>query len=209
MAILHRSTTLAAANVVAFACCLGVVTALPAWAGATRVVANVDAAHRQAPHIVLAQIKHTFTRDWWLSLAAAVLGVLGTASFLSVGVYLSGTTRIVGLAVLAVVYLLGAVLLANYVRAAGTLPMPATRAQVMTETMRRIVEYPGRAVGSTLLMLLCAPLWLVAPLAIAFGIILPIGLAHLVWRRIEVGVGDDDELWNDAREDSAGAGEDF
>lgn len=201
MAILQRSTTLAAANVVAFACCLGVVTALPAWAGATRVVANVDAAEREAPTIVLSQIKQTFRRDWWLSLIAVVVTALGAVSLVSAFGYLDGWFRVGMMLVLSLLYVAIATLLASYVRAAGTLPMPATRPQVMEQAMRRVIEYPGRALGSTLLMLACAPLWVLAPLAIAFGIIGPIGLAHLVWRPIEVDVPDDDDLWNGARED--------
>ena len=200
MPILQRSTTLAAANVVAFACCLGVVTALPAWAGATRVVANVDACHREAPSVVLSQVRQTVRRDGWLSLAAVVVTILGLVSLVSAYGYLGGMLQVAMLALLCLVYLVIAVLLASYVRASGTLPMVATRQQVMDQAMRRILEYPGRAVGSALLMLVCAPVWLVAPLAVGFGLILPIGLAHLVWRRIEVDVEDDDELWNGARE---------
>lgn len=200
MPILQRSTTLAAANVVAFACCLAVVTVVPAWAGATRVVANVDASHREAPSVVLAQVRQTWRRDGWLSLAAVVVAGLGLVSLVSAYGYLSGMVRVGMLVVLALVHLVIAVLLASYVRSAGTLPMPATRQQVTEQAMRRIVEYPGRAVVSTLLMLVCAPVWVVAPLAVAFGLTLPIGLAHLVWRRIEVDVADDDELWNGARD---------
>lgn len=200
MALLQRSTTLAAANVVAFACCFGVVTALPAWAGATRVVANVDAARGEAPTIVLSQVKQTFRRDWWLSLAGVAAAVLGVVSAVTAYGYLSGVLRVAMLVVLGAVYLVIAVLFASYVRAAGTLPLPATRHQVSEQAMRRILEYPGRALVSALVMLLCAPVWLVAPLAVGFGLTLPIGLAHLVWRQIEVDVPDDDVLWNGAQD---------
>ena len=200
MGILQRSTALTGANVVAFAYSLGVVTALPAWAGATRVVSDLDVEDRPV-NVILAQVKRTFVRDWWLSLATVVAFGLGAVSLVTAWGWFTGWRQVLILVLLAVVHLTLGVLVVSYTRSAGTLPLGASRGQVMDQAMRRVVEYPGRSLLSALAVVVCLPLWVLAPLAIAFGIVLPLWLVHRIWAPIEVQVEEDDPLCNDEEAD--------
>ena len=198
MGILRRSTGLAAANLVAFACSLGIVTALPAWAGAARVVSNLDEASDEPANVILSQIKHTLRRDWWLSLVALAMIGTGVVSLLITWGWFGGWLRVALILILVILYLAIALVLVNYTHAASTLPMEASYQQVIEQTMRRIVEYPRQSLLSALAVVLCAPLWLLAPLAVALGIVVPAWLVHRIWAPIEVQVPDEDPLWNDA-----------
>ncbi|MGA4506536.1 hypothetical protein ACQB6R_13390 [Propionibacteriaceae bacterium G1746] len=185
MGILRASTGQAAANVVAFACTMGIITALPAWAGATRVMDDLDTQAEVAHKVVLRQVRRTLKRDWMMSLLSVVLIFLGLFTAFTSWAYFEGSTRWGLLAGALFLYCIMALLLVNYTHAAGTLPYAATRNQVMDVTMRRIITHPVRALAAVFAVLVCLPLWVLAPLAVGFGITLPAWLVDRVWKGVD------------------------
>ncbi len=175
---LHRPAVFVAAT---WAALIGVVTIvglIPALAGATRATTHPDADDDVTFTSVLRHVRATVRRDWPISFAllAFLLLVVGDVVILAGA---DPSTRVLlGGALLPVVWVVTAWLSAYVVSAVDA---AAGRAEVARLATLRVLRQPGRALLAPALVLLLAPVWLLAPLTIAIGFSLPAYVLGRTW----------------------------
>lgn len=166
------------ANAAALLGVAGVLTIVPALAGAGRALSRFEEHGDEAFRAVLRHVRATWRRDAPVSLGvwmilAAVLGDVLVLPQLTPGL------RALGVG--AAVPLLGALISwasAYIVLAADA---SATRGHLVLATTQTLLARPGRAVLAPLTVAVLSPLWLLAPLTIALGFAVPPFLLTALW----------------------------
>lgn len=182
---------------------LCVVGTIPAFAGNARVVADLDEHADTSGRVVLRQLRRTTWRDLPVSLAFGAYVVVGVANVALLVAAFDGGTRVFLGGLLVPVYWVAGAALGAYVRAAGTVPLSATRGQVLEEAVRLMVTCPVRALLSVAVVIATTPVWILAPITIACGLSLPAWLLARLWgpvptaadRRAQADAGRDPDAW--------------
>lgn len=184
VAFLRIPAAFISANWAGLLCVLTVVGAVPGFAGNARVMADLDEHADTSGRVVLRQLRRTVRRDLPVSLGFWAYVVVGVATVaLLVNVFEGGTRVFFGGLLLPVYWVVGAAVGA-YVRAAGTLPVTATRGEVVEESVRLVLRSPARALLSVVVVIAATPVWVLAPITVACGLSLPAWLLARTWGRV-------------------------
>lgn len=182
----NRSRELAAANLLAFVCAILVLPLVPGFAAAVRVVREPDPdGVRQTWVRTRDQVRQTFRRDWWIGVVLVGFIGLGAISLATAWAYFEGVVRIGLMVVVLAIHLLIITMIITYAHAAGTLPLNASGQQITTLAMTRLRHGPVGLAVTAIVFVLGIPLWVVAPLALAFGLVLPAWLLTKVWAPLD------------------------
>lgn len=179
MRFLRVPATFLATNWAALLGVLTLVGIVPALAAATRVTSLLDEHADDAFTATLRHVRRTLRRDAPVSglLLMVVAGIVLNGLLLP-RMPAEGRVLLVG----ALVPMVGALiaLLSAYVVVAAEQP-GADRTTVVLETVRRVLRRPLAALFAPVLVVLMAPLWLLAPLTIACGMSVPPWLLGRLW----------------------------
>ncbi|WP_420112256.1 hypothetical protein [Pseudactinotalea sp.] len=155
---------------------------VPAAAGNQRVMSRLDHHADEAGTVVLRQLRRTWWRDLPVSLGMLVYLGLGAATVALMAWVYEGPVRVYFVGMLVPVYWVVGAAIAAYVRAAATMPLTATRTEVLSAAGHLALTYPVRALLTVPATVLAAPAYVLAPLTVACGLSLPAWVLAQIWR---------------------------
>lgn len=158
-----------------------IVGAVPALAAATRTVTDLGTYSDRAFRETLRTGMQLVRRDWIASIALwAFLGLL-TGNMLLLSNVAEGGTRVFLAGVLVPAAWVAVALLSAYVAASAALHSKESRKEVAVAALVLVIRRPFRALMAPAVVILLAPVWLLAPLTIAIGLSLPPFVLGRLW----------------------------
>lgn len=166
-------------------------TAVPALAGVTRVVTDLDRYADEGFVTVTRTVRATWRRDLPVSLTLVVVTVMGLANLFAL-INSESAVRVLAVGFLVPVLWAALVFLGAYTAVAGTAPLEAGRVEVLSGVADQLRRRPFATLTLPVIQVLVTPIVVFPPLTVAVGLSLPAWIIT-EWLRLKPAPAPEDE----------------